>query len=372
MSQESPVPPKKSRSAASRPVSLGVISKECGLSRTAVSYALRDHPGIPLETRDRVKTVARRLGYVPDARMAMQMESVRSTKKRQPIPIAWLNMDKSRTIWDEKLYLRPYIEGARLRCAEMGYRLDEFWLREPGMTMRRMSEILFHRGIQGIIIAPSGFYSAGHIRLQWKNFAAVSFDKGILAPSLHRIIPDYFYNIVLTLKILRRAGYKRIGVFLHLRTDRRSAHTYSGGVLHFHSMIPEKERITPFFDLMMDGFQTRFNDWFLASKPDVLVCHHSEAVAWVKSLGHRVPEEVGVVHLGIEDDVSEWAGILQRKREIGAAAAELVISQVQNYRFGLPDPSLDTVIQGHWHHGSTLLIPKPKASSGASRRRSRK
>jgi len=34
------------------------------------------------------------------------------------------------------------------------------------------------------------------------------------------------------------------------------------------------------------------------------------------------------------------------------------VSRLQNYRFGLPDPSRDTLIPGQWHHGTTLLIPK--------------
>lgn len=345
-----------------RPVSLGDIAAKTGLSRTAVSYALRDHPGIPIDTRERVKKAAGKLGYIPDARMALRMERVRDTKTRASVPIAWLNMDKAQDIWEKKLFLHPYIEGARDRCTEMGYRLDEFWVREPGMTMRRMSEILYHRGIQGVIVAPSAFYSAGHIRLQWKNIAAVSFDKGILAPRIHRVVPDYFYNILLTLKILRRSGYRRIGVLLQQQTDRKSTHLYSAGILYFHSVIPKAERIPPLIDLMKSDFQKKFVAWFTKHRPDVVVCHHSEVIEWLAGLGYRVPQELGVVHLGIEDDVKDWAGIRQRKRDIGASAAELVISLVQNYRFGLPDPSQDTLIQGQWHHGKTLLIPNPHAS----------
>jgi LacI family transcriptional regulator len=344
-----------------RPVSLGDIAKKCALSRTAVSYALRGHPGIPAATRERVRAVANQLGYRPDPRMAFRMEQVRGAKAKDLLPLAWLNLDKDRDAWSRHLYLRPYLEGARERCLDMGYQLEEFWVRQPGMTMRRMSEILYHRGIQGVIVAPSAFYSAGHLRLQWKNFAAVSFDRGLLAPRIHRIIPDYFYNILLTLKILRRAGYRRIGVYLQLQTERRSTHAYAAGVLYFHSVIPEAERIAPRFEHHRPNYRRGFEQWFRTVQPDVIVCHHSELPQWLAELGVKVPEQVGVTHLATDDDVADWAGIRQRKREIGASAAEMAISQLQNYRFGLPDPALDTLIQGQWHPGKTLLTPKPRA-----------
>ena len=303
------------------------------------------------------------MGYVPDARMAFKMDRVRDTKRRETVPIAWLNMDKDRDIWQERLYLNPYIEGARERSAELGYHLEEFWGRQPGMTMRRMSNILYTRGIQGIIIAPSGFQSVGHIRLDWKNFSAVSFDKGILAPRLHRVAPDYFYNILLSLKILRRAGYKRIGVVLSQITERRSLHAYAGGTAYFHSLVPAAERVAPLFyhhrDIIPE-FGDKFFRWFEQAKPDAIVCNHSGMVDSLKSKGYRVPEDIGVIHLGVDDDVKDWSGIWQQKREIGAQTAETVISMVQNYRSGLPDPALDTLIKGHWHPGKTLLVPKPK------------
>lgn len=355
-------PPGQPSGPMKKPLSLGDIAAEAGVSRTTVSYALRNHPGIPQPTRERIKKIAHKMGYVPDPRMAFKMDKVRGAKQRATVPIAWLNMDKDRNVWNEKPYLSPYIEGARERCAEMGYRLEEFWGRQPGMTMRRISSILYARGIQGIIIAPSGFQSIGHVRLDWKHFAAVSFDKGILAPRLHRVAPDYFYNMLLSLKILRRAGYKRIGVVLSQITERRSLHAYAGGTAYFHSLVPASERVPPLFYHHRDAiprFGDKFFRWMEKSKPDAIICHDSGMIESLKARGVRVPDDIGVMHLGVEDDVRDWTGIWQRKREIGSQAAEAVISLIQNYRFGLQDPSLDMLVQGRWHAGRTLLVPKP-------------
>jgi LacI family transcriptional regulator len=81
---------------------------------------------------------------------------------------------------------------------------------------------------------------------------------------------------------------------------------------------------------------------------------------WVKEAGLRVPEDTGVVHLSKDGDVGNWAGIHSYKRELGAMAAEWVIAQVQNRRFGIPKVSFDTIVRGSWHEGWTLLTPKPR------------
>ena len=47
--------------------SLGQIAKEAGVSRAAVSMALRNHPRIPPETRERIQEIATRLGWLAAA-----------------------------------------------------------------------------------------------------------------------------------------------------------------------------------------------------------------------------------------------------------------------------------------------------------------
>ena len=82
---------------------------------------------------------------------------------------------------------------------------------------------------------------------------------------------------------------------------------------------------------------------------------------WAQAAGFQVPEEIGVVHLGLDDDCLDWAGIFSRKRDIGEATANTVISLLQNNQFGLPKTVMDTVVPGFWQMGRTLLAPKPNA-----------
>ena len=62
-----------------------------------------------------------------------------------------------------------------------------------------------------------------------------------------------------------------------------------------------------------------------------------------------------MVHLAIDDDVSDWAGVYSNRRTAGSAAAQRVISLVYTRQFGVPSVPLNTMIRGTWRAGSTLL-----------------
>lgn len=339
-------------------VSLSQIAKIAGVSRMTVSYALRNKPEISSTTQKRIMEIAASLGYAPDARMSAAMVAVRNAKLKEPIPIAWLNTDLERNIW-ERLYTRPYKEGAAIRCAALGYRLEEFWMKEPGMTMRRMSQILYQRGIQGIIVAPPGSIHLGHIRLNWAHFATASFGNAIVAPRLYSISSDDYYNLALALKMLKRQRYHRVGVCLPHQLLWRSNHLCISAIEQYQSKIPTSERIPPLIHIYREEAGKEFFKWFARYRPDVVIGSHSHLTEWIESTGAKVPDDVGVVHLAIDDDCAEWAGIWSNRREIGATTAEIVISQLEHNQFGLPSVAREILIQGSWRYGNTLLCPKP-------------
>lgn len=335
-----------------KPVGLKEIAEKVGVSRMTVSCALRNSPRVNKETAARIRAVAKKLGYAPDPKLAATMAGIRNTKKKSLEPIAWLNANQNARAYHDYPWLTPYREGAKERCAELGYKLDEFWLREPGMSDRRMSSILSSRGIRGVVVCPAVLPEITHLRLDWRHFAAMSFETAVLLPRLHRVAPDYYYNILLALKMLRRLGYRRIGMFLHRQEERRSHHTYLAGFRYFQSGIPVEEHTPP---LIYDPFdEAALRRWLDEARPDVVIGHHSKLVDWVKAAGYRVPHDIGVAHLSLDGDCEDWGGIWQHKRRIGAQTAEQLISMIQNNRIGLPDIAYETLVPGEWRFGKTL------------------
>jgi len=94
--------------------------------------------------------------------------------------------------------------------------------------------------------------------------------------------------------------------------------------------------------------------WLKRYKPEVIVGLDSHLKKWAEKAGYRVPDDVGIVHLGVDDDVLDWAGIHSRRRETGATTIEWLVSLMRNRQFGLPKTPLNILIQGSWQVGVTL------------------
>lgn len=342
--------------------SLGAIAKASGVSKATACNVLRSNPGPSADTRERVLRIAREMGYVPDARMGTLMARVRDAKAKDAVPIAWLNTNFEEKCWEAYKFHSPYLEGARERALKSGYRIETIWAGQPGMTMRRLSQMIYQRGITGVIVTPP----ARHLRLRWDKLACVALEPNFLAPRFDRVMADIPYNLFLTLKMLRRYGYRRIGVFLYDSLGERSYRSCHAVSRYFHDNIPPDEVIPPNFFAVKRGwtgeppFREALLPWVRQYKPDVIVGYCAELEEILTTAGYDVPHEIGVVTLATDDDLMDWAGINSRRREIGAATMGQLISHLDHGEFGIPATAENIMIRGTWHNGRTLIVPKPK------------
>ncbi len=286
------------------------------------------------------------------------MAGIQGAKTKELLPIAWLNTSNEKDAWTKYKYLSPFLEGARERCLLLGYRIDEFWTRQPGMTMRRISQILYQRGIDAAIVT----YPARHVRLKWDHMACVALGGALLAPRLHRVMGDFNFNLTLALKVLRRYGYRRIGISQSEGVDQFTQRIYRSIAYHLLATSESSDQIPPLFyiGISEDEAKNKLAPWVRRYRPEVIVSSDGRMVDWIRELGLRVPKDIGVIHLSLDEDVLDWAGIHSNKREIGAAAAEWVISMAQNHRYGVPKTGLITLVRGSWQTGRTLQTPKIK------------
>jgi LacI family transcriptional regulator len=341
-------------------VSLGDIARHAGISRMTVSRALQNKPGIGPATRQRVMRIARELGYVPNARLSSLMAQVRMTTAQDLLPIAWLNASEFRDSWHRFRFHSPYLEGASARAMELGYGLEEIWVREPGMTMKRLSSILYQRGIEGAIVT----LPARHFRLDWDHLASVALGASLLAPRLHRVTADLNFNLRLALKSVKKLGYERIGICLWPQVDSSSHYAIRATARDLYFSASRKKQIPPLFhspDRAKRGEIQKLElaAWLDRYKPEVVVGHDHRLKAWAEAAGYRVPQDVGIVHLALDDDVLDWAGIYSRRREIGATAVDQVVSLIRNRQFGVPKVPLEILIRGSWRMGHTLDPLRP-------------
>jgi LacI family transcriptional regulator len=318
-------------------VTLGEVARAAGISIASASLALQNRPGVSRAKRALVLSVAEKLGYVPDARIGALMASIRNATSKELLPIGWINSHPEKDAWHKYKYLSPYQEGAREGARSLGYRLEEIWTHEPEMSMRRISQILYHRGIEAVIIS----HPALHFRLNWDHLAGISLETHLKLPRLHRVVSDSNYNLLLTLKTLKRLGYRRVGLCFSSGSSRVDHYGWDS-------------------EGSLSKVEKQVAAWLRRHEPEVVVGQSSHLLSWIKKAGYRVPEDIGVVHIAKDEDVSDWAGVCSHRHEIGAVAARLVIALQQNRQFGVPRVPMNTLIEGAWSSGWTLLEPKTR------------
>ena len=129
------------------------LARQLGLSATAVSLALKDSTRISEPVRRKVQALAAASGYVPNARLTELMREVRgSTAPGYRATLGAFSLYPSEHPWKERNwgFLEEALIGATERAQTHGYRLDYFWLKQPGFSAARLRTILKARGIEGL------------------------------------------------------------------------------------------------------------------------------------------------------------------------------------------------------------------------------
>ena len=124
-------------------VSIRDVAHRAGVSHTTASLALRSDPRISAATRRKVEMAARQLDYRPHAVVADLMAQLRTLKvKADTATLGFITAWPTRDSWEKSPNHRRFFSGVKTRARELGYQIETFWLREPGMTARRIFIII--------------------------------------------------------------------------------------------------------------------------------------------------------------------------------------------------------------------------------------
>lgn len=369
-------------------VSLEHIAKLAGVHKATVSRALRNHPTIPKTTRDRIQEIARQEGYRPNPLVAMYQAQARSSRPTaMQSALGWLNDYPNAASWNEFPWLRGYLTGARQRCADMGYRLEEIHLsvaegHRPEEEVKRVDDILRHRGIYGILLPLMLNYQ--YLLAEWKNCVVSLIGSGHLRPPTGidgfqaQFYPqrfpiadrDLFFNMRLAVRNLRLLGYQRIGLVYSRYIDAEANGIAQAGFLIEQAPIPKADQIPILFlERFKEGRPKAFDQWLEKYRPDALLCINPVIRDWVGELGMAVPDDIGLANLNLVADVSDWSGVDEQHEEIGASAVDILIGALSRNELGLPRQPRKVLVPGEWVAGSTLRAPEASQAASAETRR---
>jgi DNA-binding LacI/PurR family transcriptional regulator len=310
------------------------------------------------------------MGYMPDP-MLSALNAYRHASRASQYhgTVAWITNHPDRDGWRTSYCYHLYFEGAREQLTRHGYKLEEFWLREPGLSARRASQVLLNRGIRGLLICPLPI-SRGHLSLQWEKFSALTFGYSLVRPKLHLFTAAHYRAISACVRELRTRGYRRIGMVTSYKMNQRMDRMWTAAYNSEIANLPNSQTIpnlllgeTPTSD---KNYRKLVVKWFRTYKPDAIVTPEIPVFEWLTEEGHRVPRDVTVANASIHKE-GLVSGIIEPSREIGRAAADFLVGMLQRGEYGIPSTPQRILLEGTWYAGSTVGMQKPPASAGKAR-----
>lgn len=332
----------------SKRVTLQQVADKAGVSMMTVSRAMRGRRGVSPEEKARILALADRLGYRPDPMISRLMNRLRGSRLSGAEPIAWITSHDTRAGWKKNPACTLIHRGAVARAEILGYRLDEFWVREPGLSGQRLGDILETRAIRGVVVAP--LPSPGELpALPWQKFASACCGYSLLRPPLHRAASNQFQAFQVAWEALATRGYQRIGLCMPQDLGRRVNRLWQGAHAVAQAETPARRRIPAL--ITPDWSEPVFRRWFTQHRPDAVISL-GMVNDWLKALGVKVPVECGFADInGTEPHL---AGVNHHLEQLGAAAVDLVAGELAADQVGLPLVPRSVMVECGWKDGASV------------------
>lgn len=341
------------------------LAKHLGLALSTVSMALKDHPRLSQATRERVKKGAKELGYSPDPRISNVMGYLKKKRADKPVAaLAYVTRYSEEIQLDKHPVYHNYLLGARERAAELGYRLEYFNMKQESLSGKRLTSVLLHRGIEGVLIPPI-FSLKDSLDLDYEKFATITFGYSLGNESINRISLNHYSAVFNTLSEMAGHGHKRIG-FLMEDMKERVQHRWQAAHLMFLDLNKDQAAI-PAFQGTFD--RDRFLKWFYEYKPTALLSQSIDHFKVLYDEGLTCGVDYGVATLSRESNIyyisqledpklreqfENLTGLDQNSFYTGRYAVEFLAQQIALNQKGFSEHPKVTLIKGQWHEGETL------------------
>lgn len=347
------------------------VARAAGVHQTTVSLALRNDPRLPEATRQRLREVARKMGYTPDP-MLSALNFYRSTKHamKAPITMAFVLDLRDRRELAAWYPHRLFLEGAQEHAVQLGYRIEVFFVgahtRDGG---ERIERTLKARGITGVIV---GAFVDRMIEFQfnWPEFSAVLIESQQLGLSLHMVSNHQTMITRAAVRRLRALGYRRIGLVVGEREEFYLRNAFTAGYYVEVAQYGDLARIPPCLLSLATTAQTNatISQWARTHRVDAVISNWHNVPDALREQGWRLPQDIVVAALDLTPGIGANAGMRQNHRIVGERAVEqLAILMKTNQRGPVESPN-HTLIEGVWMDGSDVPRRNDRARQKHSRR----
>lgn len=339
------------------------LAREAGVSKNAVSLALRNDPQVSLPVRRRIQALAEQLGYNKNPVVSELMSQLRTgAATGYKATLAILNASEDPEAFRNHPTASVYVEGCQQRARQQGYHLDEFWLADPMLDGRKLSSIFRSRGIRGALIIGmvNGNQLPQKFQKIWQDYPCVVAGLRTSNPVLPFACTDYYNLVNQAVQQALHLGYQRLGLVVDAKFDQLIEGRFSAGMYAAQLQLPLGQRVPPFYTTASaTGQEAAFRAWFAETRPEVILTDCLVVATWLGEMRLRVPEDVGLIQLNWHQDRAQCAGMNQNNDLVGFSVVSMLLHMIHGGQRNSAGQQYSLLTNGRWKEGKTVRRVRP-------------
>jgi DNA-binding LacI/PurR family transcriptional regulator len=315
-------------------IRLKEVAEAADVSLMTASRALRENTAVAEDTRKHVRQIAEKLGYKinPMARSLRLHRRSSDTSSGNSLALLVGHRNRNPLLKNTPKFYQRVIEGMTQRAKDGGWNLSTFWVYEPGLSQKRLIQILKARGIKGVVLLgisakelPSDLFT---FDIVWVgNLAMPSIN-----PQHNYVGCDAFHSTHLALNQLSQLGYTRAGfcALYHSGHPQNQRIKWAIDIARNNHLFPELY-LPPLkkYPTLEGRYRKRVVDWCLKHELQALFCPTSGMVRDLRSVlnerGHSLP----VFSLRVNEGTTDVAGMLLPGFQMGETAIEVLLKALR-------------------------------------------
>jgi LacI family transcriptional regulator len=312
------------------------IAKKLNVSRITVSKALRDHPDISQEMKNKVIKAAKKMGYVPNL-IATQL----NTRKTNTIGIVVPDLENN--------FFAFMVDSIIDLATERKYHVILTVSREKEVIEQQNIENLIGMRVDGLLVCLSQETKDKEIfsRVRKMKIPMVFFDRVFEKMGFPAVVFDDKNGALNALDQVIGSGYKRIAHFAgyssvnigKVRTDGYKS------ALRRHRLPLRKNWILEGGFELKDGYDSFMRMFKQGELPEIVFTVNDRVAlgAYVAAgeCGINIPSEIGILGYGFSETTDMFRPPLtiinQDPRKMGQKAIMLLFDMIENKVTGKPD-----------------------------------
>lgn len=200
------------------------VAKAAGVSHMTVLRTVEGSPLVAPKTAKRVRHYLKKLDYRRDPVLSALSAYRRTGKARASGHVlAFIACDGSE-------YSKKVLQGLQDEATWLGYGVESFTCPPTTIGQARLSKVLYHRNIRGLLFGPSDTATSFE-GWTWEHFAPISLGALSHQPPMNAVAMDYFHGATIAMGYLGQQGSQRIGLAVDAQLQRRTDNRWLGGCL---------------------------------------------------------------------------------------------------------------------------------------------